>query len=54
VLQVGRAQLYGVLQAYAEALKKSPPESVEGMLKAEAKQVEGILLGIGLTPAADK
>ena len=54
VLQVGRAQLYGVLQAYTEALENSPPESVEGMLKAEAKQVEGILLGIGLTPAADK
>ena len=54
VLQIGRTELHGALQAYVKQVKDSPPETVEELLSLEAKCVERTMLGIGLKPAADR
>ncbi len=54
VLQIGRAELYGNLQAYLKEVNDNPPETVAELLDLQAKCIERTILGIGLTPASDR
>jgi hypothetical protein len=54
VLYIGRADLYSRMQTYLKNLDEEPPGSAEELLRLEAAAVEHTVLGIGLTPPADR
>ena len=50
VLNIGRQQLYGALQAYMERIDNDPPASVEELLEIQGRSLSWTMMGVSLSP----